>query len=131
MTMKYLYIEKLIGYNNVQPRSNTQRIVENKEIPDKVGARVQRMEGAHLNGNEAFPLWTAAVFAGILVGLDNYTLNTTSLAYIAIRILYNQVYINHESGAVSYLRSIIFFTSVSMPMRLLFKAANKFSQENV
>lgn len=36
-------------------------MANNKIIAPDLAARIQRMEGAHLNGNEAFPLWVAAV----------------------------------------------------------------------
>ncbi|TFK72112.1 hypothetical protein BDN72DRAFT_836707 [Pluteus cervinus] len=125
MTMKYLSIDRIMGYDNVQPRSNTAKLVEDKKIPPEVAARIERMEGAHLNGNEAFPLWTAAVLAGNVVGLNNYVLNITSLTYIGMRLLYNTIYINHRTSAVSWIRSSVFFASVSLPISLLIRAARK------
>ena len=76
---QFLAIDKAIGYNkcvelscqkyrrnaniclSVQPRSNTSKLANNKQISPELAARIQRMEGAHLNGNEAFPLWVAAI----------------------------------------------------------------------
>ncbi|KAF8888584.1 hypothetical protein BD779DRAFT_1611294 [Infundibulicybe gibba] len=127
MTMKFLLIDKMMGYNNIQPRSNTDKFVRNKNIHPDIAARAERMEGAHLNGNEAFPLWTAAILAGNFAGIDNRTLNISALGYIAARLLYNHVYINHESGGMSWLRSTIFFSGVAFPITLLIKAANKIS----
>ena len=46
---------------SVQPRSNTSKVANDKNISPELAARIQRMEGAHLNGNEAFPLWVAAI----------------------------------------------------------------------
>jgi len=46
---------------SVQPRLNITKVANNKIIAPDLAARIQRMEGAHLNGNEAFPLWVAAV----------------------------------------------------------------------
>ena len=48
-------------YRSVQPRANIAKVVNNENISRDVAARIQRMEGAHLNGNEAFPLWVAAI----------------------------------------------------------------------
>lgn len=129
--LKFKLIDNTIGYNNVQPRSNLTRAVENKGIPPKIAAKLQRMEGAHLNGNEAFPLWTSAIIVANLAGLDNAFLNKVSLAYIITRVLFNQVYINHESSSASWMRTAIFFVSVSMPMTLLIKGANKISGQRL
>ncbi|TFK32355.1 hypothetical protein BDQ12DRAFT_692667 [Crucibulum laeve] len=124
-TMKFLIIKNTAGFNNVQPRSNVSKFVENKNISPKLAARVERMEGAHLNGNEALPLWFAAVLAGNYAGLSNEILNSVSLSYIVTRLAYNYVYINQETPGKSWLRTSLFFFSLSMPMTLLIKAANK------
>lgn len=52
-------------YRSVQPRANIAKVVNNENISRDVAARIQRMEGAHLNGNEAFPLWVAAIVGAI------------------------------------------------------------------
>jgi len=99
--------------------------VNNENISQDVAARIQRMEGAHLNGNEAFPLWVAAILAGNYAGLENHWLNTMSASYIVVRILYNQVYINHEKPSTSWIRTLIFSVGLSIPLRILVKAAAK------
>ncbi|KAF8155905.1 hypothetical protein B0H34DRAFT_771705, partial [Crassisporium funariophilum] len=90
--------------HSVQPRSNTARMANEKSISPAMAARIQRMEGAHLNGNEAMPLWFAAVLAGNFAGLENRWLNTMSAAYVVTRILYNQVYVNYNHAAKGWLR---------------------------
>jgi hypothetical protein len=70
---------------------------------DKI-ARIQRMEGANQNGNEALPLWMTAVvrssvytiahersrsvvvsqLAGVYAGLDNRTMNLASIALYVV-----------------------------------------------
>ncbi|KAJ7223536.1 hypothetical protein GGX14DRAFT_532176 [Mycena pura] len=125
MTLKFVTIQKLRGYNNVQPRANTSRVAADKNVPREVAARIERMEGAHLNGNENFPLWVAAILAANYAGLDNHTMNVTSIAYVCARVLYNYIYINNETSAQSWLRSLIFMGCTSLPMYLLFAAANK------
>jgi len=114
-----------MGYNNVQPRANTAKFVHNEIVPPTLADRVERMEGAHLNGNEALPLWSAAILAGNIAGLDNRFLNKISAIYITMRFVYNYVYINHETMKRSWLRSALFFGSLSLPLTILIKAANK------
>jgi hypothetical protein len=76
---QYFWIanDKAIGYNkyvglsrqkyrrnihfSVQPQSNISKVANNKNILPELVARIQRMEGALLDGNEAFPLWVAAI----------------------------------------------------------------------
>ncbi|KAJ6560008.1 hypothetical protein B0H19DRAFT_1069716 [Mycena capillaripes] len=102
-------ISQVKNYNNVQPRRNTSSVVLDKNIPPALAARIERMEGAHWNGNENFPLWIAAILAGNMVGLDDYTLNVASIAYelsVAGRVLYNYIYITQETEAQSYLRRV-------------------------
>ncbi|KAF9446689.1 hypothetical protein P691DRAFT_732772 [Macrolepiota fuliginosa MF-IS2] len=126
---KFSTINNTIGYDNVQPRSNTAKFSENKNISPRLAAKVQRMEGAHLNGNEAFPLWTAAILAANIAGLDNALMNKVSLAYIGLRVLFNQVYINQETVGTSWFRTAVFFASNLMPMTLLIRAAQKLAAE--
>ncbi|KAF8814704.1 hypothetical protein BYT27DRAFT_7205670 [Phlegmacium glaucopus] len=124
-TWKFLTIDKAIGYNNVQPRLNITKVANNKNISPDLAARIQRMEGAHLNGNEAFPLWVAAVLAGNYAGLESRWLNTMSASYVVLRLLFNHVYINHEKPSTSWLRTLVFFAGLSIPMTILVKAAAK------
>ncbi|KAI5122626.1 hypothetical protein M0805_008715 [Coniferiporia weirii] len=124
MNMKFALIDKTIGYNNLQPRSNTKRLLEDPKVPREIALRAERLEGAHLNGNEVFPLWVAAVLAGNHAGISNGTLNFVSAAFISFRLLYNYVYITQSTSAISWVRSTIFFTSLGFPMYLLIKAGN-------
>ncbi|KAJ7323608.1 hypothetical protein DFH08DRAFT_787877 [Mycena albidolilacea] len=87
------------------------------------------MEGAHLNGMENFPLWAAVVLAGNFSGLDNYTLNVVAISYVFGRGLYNYVYINQETRAQSAMRSLVFFSILSLPLYLLISAANKLAKQ--
>ncbi|KAJ7660867.1 hypothetical protein DFH06DRAFT_1193477 [Mycena polygramma] len=129
VTLKSVAIHKVKGYNNVQPRQNTGRVAGDAKIPPAIAGRIERMEGAHLNGNENFPIWVAAVLAGNFAGLDNRTMNLVSIAYICGRVLYNYIYINQKTRAQSILRTLVFFGSLSLPMYLLVSAANKLAKQ--
>ncbi|KAJ7270724.1 hypothetical protein B0H12DRAFT_1229208 [Mycena haematopus] len=128
-----ILIHKTRGYNNVEPRQSTSRIATDKGLQPAVAARILRMEGAHLNGYENLPIWIAAVLAGNIARLDNYTLNVVSLLYIGGRITYNYIYFNHTTEFQSLLRTGVYFGTLSMPMYLIFKAATKIatSEENL
>ncbi|KIM86124.1 hypothetical protein PILCRDRAFT_816659 [Piloderma croceum F 1598] len=123
--LKAATLHQTVGYNNMAPRSNTQRLVASERISGDLAARVQRMEGAHLNGFEILPLWCASILAGNFAGLDNETMNKVSIMFITTRILYNYVYVEQKTQLQSSLRSSLFWTALLMPMYLLIKAANK------
>ncbi|KAF9459654.1 hypothetical protein BDZ94DRAFT_1267706 [Collybia nuda] len=122
--LKGALITKAAGsYNNVAPRTNVSRLTTKKVDPE-ITARVARMEAAHMNGNENFPIWAAAVLAGHVVGIDHQTLNTVALAHIILRIMYNYIYINQSSQIQGAIRSAIWTSAISLPFYLFIKAAN-------
>ncbi|PFH49325.1 hypothetical protein AMATHDRAFT_147870 [Amanita thiersii Skay4041] len=97
-------IQNSIGFTNVQPRNNVARLKENKSLSPQFVARVERMEGAHANGNEILPMWVAGVMAGNMAGLDNTTLNKHALTFIALRLFFNYTYINQGSELRGWFR---------------------------
>ncbi|KAF9051324.1 hypothetical protein BJ165DRAFT_1400858 [Panaeolus papilionaceus] len=105
---KTLALDFTTGYDNVQPRSN----ISNPRLHPEFAKRLERMMGAHNNGNETAPLWFAAVIAGNYAGLDHRWLNKMSTYYVVCRVLYNQVYINHPAVWKGKLRSSLFFISI-------------------
>ncbi|KAL4266840.1 Membrane associated eicosanoid/glutathione metabolism-like domain superfamily protein [Pleurotus pulmonarius] len=124
-TLRFLIIDKTVGYDNTNPRDNLAKTRGNDKFKPSVVEKIHRMEGAHQNGNEAFPLWAAAIITGNLVGLDHRTLNICSIAYIGLRLLYNYVYISHNSFLKGWPRSVVFFTGLSIPLWLLVQSARK------
>ncbi|KIM86126.1 hypothetical protein PILCRDRAFT_816663 [Piloderma croceum F 1598] len=127
VALKNITLQNTKGFkfDNVQPRENASRLASAENIPKDLPARIRRMEGAHVNGNENLPLWIGAVLAGNLVGLEHATLNKVAIFYIVGRSLYNYVYINHTTGPQSVLRTAIWWITFSGPMYLLIKAGLK------
>ncbi|TFK48898.1 hypothetical protein OE88DRAFT_1663154 [Heliocybe sulcata] len=121
--LRTVYTRRVTGqFNNVDPRGNAQHLLAKHP---EAGARVARMDAANANGNEVMPLWVAAVLAGNYAGLDEKTLNVASVAFIALRALYNYIYINQNTQAHGNLRGLTWFTGIGVPLTLLIKAANK------
>ncbi|RDB27850.1 hypothetical protein Hypma_002139 [Hypsizygus marmoreus] len=114
-------VNQTVGYNNVAPRGNVARLTEKHP---EIAARAARMESAHMNGNETFPLWAIAILAANYAQIDNYTLNIAALSYTAFRILYNWVYINQKTQVQGYMRTLVWTIGIAHPIVLLFKAAN-------
>ncbi|KDR80166.1 hypothetical protein GALMADRAFT_242430 [Galerina marginata CBS 339.88] len=123
-SLKFLKIDNTIGYVNTRPRWNNANNLKEK-LPANLTTRFERMEGAHNNGNEAMPLWFAAVIAGNIAGLDNRYLNTMALTYVATRFAYNTVYIYYNDLGKGWARTFLYFFGLSYPLRILFKAAAK------
>jgi len=124
MNMKFALIDKHAGYDNVQPRANTKKLLENGTISKEIASRAERLEGAHLNGNEILPLWIGAVLAGNFAGISNHTLNVASAIFIALRVSYNYIYTNATTAAASRLRTIVWLLSMGVPLYLLVKSGN-------
>ncbi|KAF7293905.1 hypothetical protein HMN09_01186700 [Mycena chlorophos] len=127
VVIRRVAITRVKGWNNVAPRNNTARVAGDKAVPPEVAARIQRMEAAHTNGNENFPLWAAAVLVANFAGLDNRRVNTLSITYFLGRCLYNVIYISQTTPAMSNMRSVVFFGILPIPIYLLVAAAAKVS----
>ncbi|KDQ08628.1 hypothetical protein BOTBODRAFT_37777 [Botryobasidium botryosum FD-172 SS1] len=110
-------------YDNVQPRDNVAQL-EKKGVPKEVIDKLIRLEGAHQNGLEVFPLWTAAVLISNFAGVSDTTLNTVSAAFLASRLLYTYLYANQSNEAVAGARSATWGVGIAMNMYLI-SAANK------
>jgi len=122
MNAKFRLIGRTTGYDNVEPRSNLERF--SKKVPAETAALARRYEGAHQNGFEILPIWIGAVLAANFANLETTTVNTVSAGFLAIRLLYNYVYINQKTEGAAAVRSLLFFTGLAAPMYLLIKAGN-------
>jgi len=122
--LKTILIRRTIGFNNIQPRDNVARLAERKEVAPEITARAARLVAANLNGNETFPLWSIAVLAGNYARMNNETLNTLALSYVALRILFNYVYANQKTSFHAFIRSAVWTVGISLPLYILLKAAN-------
>ncbi|EPQ50930.1 hypothetical protein GLOTRDRAFT_133668 [Gloeophyllum trabeum ATCC 11539] len=118
-------INKTMGYNGMQPRSNTQKMMSDNGVSPEVAKRAARMEGAHLNGNEILPLWIGAVVLSNHARLPEKMINIAAMTFIALRVAYNHVYINGTTPTLAKMRTALWFSSVAVPMTLMIQAANK------
>ncbi|PPQ87350.1 hypothetical protein CVT25_002100 [Psilocybe cyanescens] len=121
-SLKFLKINNSVGYNNVAPRSNTPKNFQGK-VTSGDAQLLDRMEGAHQNGNENTSIWYAAIIVGNIAGLDNRYLNTMALTYVATRLVYNTVYMHFNHLGSGWVRTALYFFGLSHPLRILFKAA--------
>ncbi|KAG0695310.1 hypothetical protein DFH29DRAFT_1005602 [Suillus ampliporus] len=103
----------------VNPRRNIGRVRD-----AGLAARLDRMDGAHKNALESFPLWIAAVLTATITKVDTHTVNTAAIAFVTLRALYTLVYITQKTNAQGLLRTAVWLAACTVPLRLLFQAAN-------
>lgn len=104
------YREKgMKGYDNRTPRIQQATLTG---LP-------ARAQGAHLNSIEAFGPFAAAVICATLAQVDPFWLNSLSIGFIVIRIIYIACYI----GDVDKIRSPVWFLGMSATGTLLLLAA--------
>ncbi|KDR80167.1 hypothetical protein GALMADRAFT_242432 [Galerina marginata CBS 339.88] len=119
------------NYDNVRPRGNVAKILDQKNVSPDLAARIQRVEGAHINGLENLPFFGLAVLAGNLAGLDNVTLNVASGLFLALRVAYNYIYFNQSSRRSAGLRTLTWLASVAVPFYLFVKSASLVNQKTL
>lgn len=99
--------------------------LKEKLSPEELG-RFERAEAAHANGMENLPVFATAVILGNLAKLEQGGwggLNAFAGSFLALRVLYNVVYINNTSREVSAVRSLIWAATVGLCMRVIIKSA--------
>ncbi|KAF8152841.1 FAD dependent oxidoreductase-domain-containing protein [Mycena galopus ATCC 62051] len=108
--LKTAAITKLKGFNN------------DSKIPPEAAQRIERMEGAHFNGNENFPLWAAAVCVLSAVPSIRASFNLNSKC---LRTCVVQLHLYKPEDALTELLEI------ALPLYLLISAATKLAiQQN-
>ncbi|KAF8069083.1 hypothetical protein FPV67DRAFT_1669114 [Lyophyllum atratum] len=123
VALKSSLIRRTAGFDNVEPRANVARLAQKKVSPEIAG-RAARLEAAHMNGNEIYPLWGIAVLAANYAKMDNQTLNILSLSFIGLRVLYNFIYANQKNQFHGSIRTLVWMAGTSLPLYILIKAAN-------
>jgi len=117
----------LKAYPNVNPRAGIE-MCRRKDVPAELIAKLERMQGAHNNGFENFPLWASSIIAANVAGVDPRTTNIVATGLIASRFVYNRLYINNDNSKVlAALRTATWGSSVIACFALLVMAANRFN----
>lgn len=114
-------------WENSNPRSSVYNDKIQKSVPAAIFGTYERSEAAHKNGMENLALFTATIVLGNMAQLPARTLNTVAGAYLALRAVYNVVYIRTTSNKYSYVRTGIWACSVGLCMYQLVRAANVFA----
>ena len=96
----HFYAASLGKFDNKSPRAYTKESSSDQSIDKATKERIIRAEGAQQNGFENIGLFAAAVVAGNIARLDNWTLNALTGGYLLSRVAYNLLYINNTTDAL-------------------------------
>ncbi len=83
---------------------------------ESLAGRQKRLNNAHLNSFEAFPLFAAAVLVAIQMGADQGKVDLCAMLYIASRIPYAYFY----AADMARLRSLTWFIGLVLVIAIFF-----------
>ncbi|PWN43841.1 hypothetical protein IE81DRAFT_322013 [Ceraceosorus guamensis] len=113
------------GWDNTNPRAWVARLnaqaASGKQLTPLEGA-VLRAQSAQQNGFEWFGAWGLAILAGNVAKLPAHELNSLTLAYLALRVIYNYLYVTTSSRGGSFIRTAVFQGTVIIMVRLFWKS---------
>ncbi|KAH9812171.1 putative membrane- eicosanoid glutathione metabolism protein [Teratosphaeria destructans] len=108
--------------HNVNPREDVakygQKAVEAGKLSQKQLNQIKRVESAHANSVEHFPLFVGALIWAHVAGLPIVSINRCGLVYVLARIAYGAVYIFVDTPRLSHLRGIAWWISNVACLRL-------------
>ncbi|KAF2639816.1 hypothetical protein P280DRAFT_470430 [Massarina eburnea CBS 473.64] len=117
---------KISTWDNRNPRSSDLKTKVKERLDAETFAKYERAEACHANGMENLPLFTAAIILGNMAGLkkDGWGgLAGFAGTFLAVRVAYTAVYLNHTTQGPTWARSALYFAGVGTCFRILFKAA--------
>ena len=79
---------------------------------------------------EVFPLFAAAMIAGNVAQMPAKDLNSTAFSFFVARSLYLGVYMMVTSDTLAYVRTGLYFWSVSIPFMALLRAGRAMAERN-
>ncbi|KAL1639237.1 hypothetical protein SLS58_008079 [Diplodia intermedia] len=110
-------------WDNTNSRGSAWSATLKQSVPADVLARFERAEAAHRNGLENLPLFGLAVLSAEWAAVPESTVAATAWAYIALRIVYNAMYINVTEMKKSFVRSGVWVLSSAVGLSLFVRAA--------
>ncbi|KAF6745395.1 hypothetical protein DFP72DRAFT_1176332 [Ephemerocybe angulata] len=111
-------------FDNDQPRQILNKISAKEGVDAKLKAKIARVEGAHYNGLESYPLWSIAVLAANVAGLNQRAINLTAGVYLGSRVVYNYIYIKQTRRWHTSMRTLVWLVGVGSSISLLVRSGN-------
>lgn len=107
------------GYDLRNPRASVAAAADNTET----GRLISRLQGAHQNGLEAFPMFAAAVLMAHAAGVPTERASLAATLFIYARLGYTVVYGLNTNARLAYLRSTLWMVGVGCTLWLSTSAA--------
>ena len=104
------------------PRDFARTVADDQGLDSATKGRIIRAEAAQFNGFENMGLFASAVVAGNMARLNPSTLNGLSMGYVAIRFIYNHLYIFGSTKGLAQMRTVTFLSGVALLMALFVQA---------
>lgn len=118
--------------NNISPRYDlnvhADKYIKDGKMTQKQLDALRRMQSAHENSMEHFPVFAAAVLSAIVGGVDAQTLNFWGLGYTVVRAAYCYVYRCNETRELAGVRSVLWWCGNVACMRLLWLAGKSLNK---
>jgi uncharacterized MAPEG superfamily protein len=122
MTRLGLRVSYLDLDHNVSPWDDLGKFGPDAVTSGKISQRqfdqLKRIEAAHANSVEHFPLFVGALIWAHMARLPTVEINRSALAYLLARIAYAAVYIFVDKPSWSQLRGLFWWTSNLLCFRL-------------
>jgi len=109
-----VYNEKL-KYNNDTPRTED---LKSKSF----GKTMLRLEGAHQNGLEMYPLFAAAVISGMVRKANPSELAEASVTYLRLRMIYTLLYLFGVNKLINLGRTVVWSMMIQHLLKMFFIA---------
>lgn len=114
----------LVGLDhNVNPREDLTvrgpKAVEKGKITQAQLDSLKRLQAAHDNSMEHFPLFAVAIVMATFAGVDAGSVNSLGAVYTFLRVAYVVVYWKGSSVKISWIRSVVYWMSNISCLRLI------------
>jgi len=117
----------LVGLDhNVHPREDLTvrgpKAVEKGRITQAQLDSLKRLQAAHENSIEHFPIFAVAIAMATLAGVDAHSVNSLGAVYTLLRVAYVIAYWKGSSVKISWIRSVVYWMSNMSCLRLIWLA---------
>ncbi|KAJ3158175.1 hypothetical protein HDU86_003130 [Geranomyces michiganensis] len=120
--IKHAIILRATGkHNNISPRTTLDAL--KGRVPAATLDMATRANAAHANGMEVFPAFATAIILAHVSSLPVSTINNCAGIFLAVRFLYNFVYIANTNRVTAAFRSTLWGIGIGSCFTLMFKAA--------
>lgn len=118
--------------DNISPRGDLTGqkaldLIQRGKLTQQRLDQLKRLQAAHENGMEHYPVFVGAVCMAVIAGVENQVVNRYALGYTVFRAAYTVVYYYNTTAATAWGRSLLFWAANIVCIRLLWFAGKAFN----